>query len=187
MVQRQCDLDDAGDASRALRVSNHGLHRTQRAVLNLSSLRFEELGEGFDFGAVARDGTGAVSFDQTYRTGRDIGFGVCASQGSDLSFGPGGGQSFALAVARCADPSNDAVNAIPISLRIRQPFEDDCSNTFANGYAIGFGVVWTAPARRGQRFGTAERFVSERVVEAIDSAGNHDIAAARFQLFNGEV
>ncbi len=120
MVQRQRGFGQAGGAGRGLGVADHGLDRTQGALLLLAASRGKKLGQALEFFGIPHAGAGTVGFHEGYRFRRNAGRFIGPANRPLLARGQGGVNSRGTTVAGGAHPPDDGVNLVAVGFGVGQ-------------------------------------------------------------------
>ena len=133
--------------------------------------------QAFHFDHIADARAGPVGFDEGGRGRVQPGVFPGAGHCQLLSDGVGGGDALAFAIAGTADAANDGVNAVSVSLGVRQPFQQEGGRAFAHDEAI-CAIAEGAGSRGAERADFAEFDVAGNIHVAVHAAGEDGVHLA---------
>ena len=186
VMQRQGDLDQAGDTRCCLGVPDDGLDRAQGDGLCSCALSFQCAGDGLRLGLVAHRRTGAMRLDQAQRCGPEARLGIGPVQGAHLSFRTWRRHPQCLAIRGARNRLDDGINAVAIAFGVGEALQDQYGGALRNHDAIGALVETAGRARGGQGLGLGEAEVAERTLDGVHTASQGDVCASGFEVVNGQ-
>ena len=185
VLQRQQQLDDAGDAGGCKQVADVALDRADRAVAGLGSELAEGGREPLDLDRVAEPRAGAMRLDQLDLARVDAETAVGVLLQPCLRKRVGGGDAVGLAVLVDAPAADDADDRVTIAFCVLQTLEQHGADAFTRHEAVGALVEGVAAAVRRQHARLAGHDVHVRSGEHVDAAGQRHVAAPQHQAVAG--
>lgn len=177
VVDGERGLDEARDTGGGHGVPDHRLDRPQDGVTVAGS---EHLGQGGQFGSVARRRRGAVRFQQT----QGAGFGRVEPGGPPrlphgirLTARVGVDQPGRPAVAGHPGAPDHGVDPVAVAFGVGQPLEDDDARALADQDAVGVPVEGADALAGGEGAELGEHAPQRDVVAVVDASREHQVAA----------
>ena len=186
MVQRHHRLEQAGCAGRGLGMPDLRLHRSQGTpAAILAPALLENRAQRLELGHVAGFGAGAMSFHQFHGFRAMARVLVGPPQGLGLTRRGGRVNALGATVGRAAQSGHHGVDAITVTLGIRQALERHHANAFAQQGAVR--AIRERPAVAGGRQcrRLAEADVHEDVVHGVGPASDDEIRMTHVQFGHG--
>ena len=176
-------LHDPGDARGRDEVAEIGLERADRKVAGIR----EDAGRAAELGPVADRGTRGVALEQADISRRETGCLVCVAECPGLTVLGRSQQSASASVVRQPDPTDDAVDDIPVPQCVLEALQHEHARTLCRHEAVGLRVEGTGAAGLREGLQRAEADVDEEVVGTIDRTGEHQVGRAVLQAVAGEL
>ncbi len=184
VMERQRSIDQPGQARGALGMADHRLDRADRDRTGRRARLAIDARDRVDLDNVADRRAGPVGLDVADGRRPDARLVVGPLQGADLAVGARRGQTLSPAVGGRPQALDHRVDPVAVALGVGQSLEDDDGHPFADHDPIGRGVERSASAARRECLRLAEGEVSERVLDGVGPAQDHDIGRAGLQLSN---
>ncbi|CAM5707054.1 hypothetical protein MAUB1S_11643 [Mycolicibacterium aubagnense] len=187
MLQRQHDLDQAGDAGRGFEMSDVGLRRAhQQRPVRVPAGAVGGRGR-LHLDRVPERGTGAMRLQVVDVAAAESGAGQSRVDKTLLRTTIGDGQATGGTVLVDRGAADDGGDAVAVALRIAEPLEDQDATTFTADVAVGGRIERLAAAVGRQHPRAGRRDDGRRAQQHVDATGQGHIAVARMQGLHGLV
>ncbi|VWD35646.1 hypothetical protein BLA50215_05002 [Burkholderia lata] len=187
VLERQQDLDQAGDAGSRLQMPDVGLDRTDHERLVRRAPGAVDAGQRFDLDRVAEGRPGTVGLDIGDVAGREAGLVQCAADHPFLRIAARHGQPAARAALVDRRAAHDAEHPVAVGERVGEALEHHHAAPFAAHVAVRRRVEGLAASVRRQHARLRETDHDLGRQHQVDAARERHAGLARAQAFAGQV
>ena len=177
VVQRKRGLDESGSSSGGFGVTDLRLDAAKSDRLCRHCGCGVNLTQSLKFRDIPGGSSGAMRFNEANAVRCDAGILIGTTQTAGLSGSTRGVDAFETPITGGADALEDGVDLIPVTLCIRESFEDHHAQAFADQDAFGFSIEGAHTIIFGERRCFAETHVHERGVVRVNSTCDHHVGA----------